>query len=75
MVVYDAGWTEAAYNPQKSNYGRGGAEMDAIKGEAQDYSGRNNANASTPSDGRSPRIRLTLCSRSWQYSSYPTAAM
>ena len=57
---YDAGWNEASRNPQKSNFGRGGAEADPIKSESQDYSGRNNANASTPADGRSPRIQMYL---------------
>ncbi|MFO0579296.1 MAG: M36 family metallopeptidase [Polyangia bacterium] len=57
---YDPGWNEAAYNPQAKNFGRGGTEGDAIKAEAQDNSGRNNANASTPADGRSPRIQMYL---------------
>jgi hypothetical protein len=57
---YDPGWNEASYNPQAKNFGRGGTEGDAIKAEAQDNSGRNNANASTPADGRSPRIQMYL---------------
>ena len=59
-VTYDAGWTEAAQNPQKSNYGRGGVEGDNIRLEAQDSGGRNNANASTPADGGMPRIQMYL---------------
>lgn len=59
-VTYDAGWTEAAANPQKSNFGRGGVEGDMIRLEAQDNSGRNNANASTPADGGMPRIQMYL---------------
>ncbi len=59
-VFYDAGWTEAAQNPQKVNFGRGGLEGDFIRLEAQDNSGRNNANASTPSDGGMPRIQMYL---------------
>ncbi|HMY57039.1 MAG TPA: M36 family metallopeptidase [Pseudomonadota bacterium] len=55
---YDAGWTESAFNPQKSNKGRGGIEGDPIRGEAQDSGGRNNANASTPADGGMPRIQM-----------------
>ena len=31
---------------------------DPIKAESQDSSGRNNANASTPADGASPRIQM-----------------
>ncbi len=55
---YDAGWTESAFNPQKSNKGRGGTEGDPIRAEAQDSGGRNNANASTPADGGMPRIQM-----------------
>ncbi len=57
---YDAGWDEASRNPQKDNYGRGGVGGDPIRAEAQDYTGRNNANASTPADGKSPRIQMYL---------------
>src|SRR5690606_9069486 len=35
-----------------------GLEGDSIKAEAQDYSGRNNANMSTPSDGARPRMQM-----------------
>lgn len=59
-VTYDAGWTEAAGNPQKSNFGRGGVEGDMIRLEAQDNSGRNNANAVTFADGGMPRIQMYL---------------
>lgn len=59
-VYYDAGWTESAQNPQNVNYGRGGVEGDAIRLEAQDSGGRNNANASTPADGGMPRIQMYL---------------
>jgi hypothetical protein len=59
-TYYDAGWTESAQNPQKANYGRGGVEGDAIRLEAQDNGGRNNANASTPADGGMPRIQMYL---------------
>jgi uncharacterized protein (TIGR03382 family) len=55
---YDFGFDEAAGNAQASNYGRGGLEGDSIKAEAQDYSGRNNANMSTPSDGSRPRMQM-----------------
>jgi len=57
---YDAGWNEVSRNPQASNFGRGGAQDDRIKAEAQDGSGRNNANATTPADGASPRIQMYL---------------
>ncbi len=60
---YDAGFTEAAGNGQKLNYGRGGVEGDAILAEAQDNAlggSRNNANMSTPGDGMSPRMQVFL---------------
>jgi hypothetical protein len=57
---YAAGFTEAAGNAQASNYGRGGLEGDRILAEAQDNSGRNNANMSTPADGASPRMQMYL---------------
>lgn len=57
---YDHGFNEAAGNAQASNYGRGGVEGDPILAEGQDYSGRNNANMSTPADGGSPRMQMYL---------------
>jgi hypothetical protein len=57
---YDPGWDEKSFNPQESNFDRGGVGNDAIKAEAQDYGGTNNANASTPADGRQPRIQMYL---------------
>jgi len=59
-TFYDAGWDEASRNPQQNNYGRGGVGGDPIRAESQDNSGRNNANASTPADGTSPRIQMYL---------------
>jgi hypothetical protein len=59
-TYYDAGWDEKSRNPQKDNFGRGGTAGDPIKAESQDNSGRNNANASTPADGASPRIQMYL---------------
>lgn len=64
---YDAGFTEAAGNAQKLNYGRGGVEGDAIRAEAQDNAlggSRNNANMSTPDDGMSPTMQVYLWSGS-----------
>ncbi len=57
---YDAGWDEKSFNPQVDNLGRGGVGGDPVLGEAQDYSGRNNANANTPADGASPVIQMYL---------------
>ncbi|WP_338023584.1 myxosortase-dependent M36 family metallopeptidase [Archangium primigenium] len=57
---YDSGFDEASGNAQSSNFGRGGREKDPIAAQAQDYSGRNNANMSTPADGASPRMQMYL---------------
>lgn len=54
---YDVGFDEAAGNAQNNNFGRGGIDSDPLKAEAQDFSGTNNANMSTPPDGRSPRMQ------------------
>jgi len=54
---YDVGFDEAAGNAQNNNFGRGGFDSDPLKAEAQDFSGTNNANMSTPPDGRSPRMQ------------------
>ncbi|WP_163988535.1 myxosortase-dependent M36 family metallopeptidase [Pyxidicoccus caerfyrddinensis] len=59
---YDAGFDEASGNAQADNYGRGGIGNDAIRAQAQDYSGTNNANMLTPADGASPRMRMYLFS-------------
>src|SRR6185295_18449177 len=47
-----------AGNAQTSNYGRGGIPGDSLFAEAQDYSGTNNANMSTPSDGAHPVMQM-----------------
>ncbi|MFP2906894.1 myxosortase-dependent M36 family metallopeptidase [Pyxidicoccus sp. 3LFB2] len=57
---YDAGFDEASGNAQTNNYGRGGLGNDAIRAQAQDYSGTNNANMSTPADGLSPRMQMYI---------------
>jgi len=57
---YAAGFDEASGNAQTSNFGRGGVEGDAIRAEAQDGSGANNANMSTPADGAAPRMQMYL---------------
>jgi hypothetical protein len=55
---YDSGFDEASGNAQLDDYGRGGIDADPIHAEAQDSSGTNNANMSTPSDGGSPRMQM-----------------
>jgi large repetitive protein len=57
---YDAGFDEVSGNAQASNYGRGGLGGDALRVEGQDYSGRNNANMSTPADGARPRMQMYI---------------
>lgn len=59
-AYYDDGFTETAGNAQLSNFGRGGAEADSIRAEAQDFNGVNNANMSTPADGARPRMQMFL---------------
>ncbi|MFT3838765.1 MAG: myxosortase-dependent M36 family metallopeptidase [Myxococcaceae bacterium] len=57
---YVSGFDEAAGNAQANNYGRGGLGNDSIRGEGQDFSGRNNANMNTPADGARPRMQMYL---------------
>ncbi len=62
---YDSGFDEAAGNAQTDNFGRGGADGDAMRLEAQDNAqggSRNNANMSTPLDGSAPRMQIFLWS-------------
>ncbi|HEU4733210.1 MAG TPA: M36 family metallopeptidase [Kofleriaceae bacterium] len=58
--TYALGFTEAARNFQLSNFGRGGAQNDPVNVDAQDGSGTNNANFSTPPDGSRPRMQMFL---------------
>src|SRR4051812_9282466 len=57
---YDSGFNEISGNGQMDNYGRGGVDGDRLRGEAQDSSGRNNANMTTPADGGRPRMQMFL---------------
>ncbi|MFP5265619.1 MAG: M36 family metallopeptidase [Blastocatellia bacterium] len=58
--TYRLGFTESAGNFQTNNFGRGGTGNDSVRGEAQDGSGTNNANFSTPPDGSRPRMQQFL---------------
>jgi hypothetical protein len=58
--MYEMGFTEAAGNFQVDNFGRGGLGNDPIQADAQDGSGTNNANFSTPADGSSGRMQMFL---------------
>jgi hypothetical protein len=57
---YELGFTEAAGNFQNTNFGRGGAGNDAVQADAQDGSGTDNANFSTPSDGSPGRMQMYI---------------
>jgi hypothetical protein len=59
-VLYGYGFTEAGKNFQDDNLGRGGTGNDHVNAEAQDGSGSNNANFSTPADGSSGRMQMYL---------------
>mgnify|MGYP000994546173 CR=1 FL=1 len=59
-VLYRHGFDEAAGNFQVNNFGKGGTGNDPVNAEAQDGSGTDNANFSTPADGSSPRMQMYL---------------
>ena len=60
-LTYQYGFNEQAGNFQVNNYGKGGAGGDDVRCEAQDGSGTNNANFSTPAqDGGRPRMQMFL---------------
>lgn len=58
--LYELGFTEAARNFQQNNFGRGGLGNDRVLAQAQDFSGTNNANFLTPSDGTSGRMQMYI---------------
>ncbi len=57
-VTYVYGFNEAARNFQQNNFGKGGVGNDSVQAEAQDGSGRNNANFNTNRDGVRPRMQM-----------------
>ncbi len=59
-VFYQYGFDEASGNMQENNFGNGGLGGDAVRAEAQDGSGANNANMATPADGGNPRMQMFL---------------
>lgn len=61
-VLYRHGFNEVAGNFQVDNFGKGGAGNDPVQAEAQDGSGTDNANFSTPTDGSKPRMQMYLWS-------------
>jgi len=58
--LYQLGFTEAAGNFQSNNFGRGGFAGDAVQADAQDGSGTDNANFSTPADGSPGRMQMYI---------------
>jgi hypothetical protein len=58
--LYQLGFTEAAGNFQSNNFGRGGFGNDPVQADAQDGSGLDNANFSTPPDGSSGRMQMYI---------------
>ncbi len=57
-VTYQYGFDEPSGNFQQNNYGNGGAAGDPVQADAQDGSGTNNANFSTPPDGGDGRMQM-----------------
>jgi hypothetical protein len=58
--TYLLGFNEASRNFQTNNFGKGGAQNDPVNVDAQDASGTNNANFSTPPDGSRPRMQMFI---------------
>ncbi len=63
-ITYQYGFDEASGNFQNDNQGLGGSGADYVLADAQDGSGSNNANFSTPVDGSRPRMQMFLFSPS-----------
>jgi hypothetical protein len=59
-LTYQYGFDEASRNFQADNLGKGGIGGDYVFADAQDGSGTNNANFSTPADGGNGRMQMFL---------------
>jgi extracellular elastinolytic metalloproteinase len=59
-VQYQYGFDEVGGNFQQNNFANGGSGFDAVRAEAQDGGGINNANMLTPPDGIPPRMQMYL---------------
>jgi hypothetical protein len=57
-VTYGYGFDEASGNFQQTNYSGDGTGNDYVRAEAQDGSGRNNANFGTGMEGVRPRMQM-----------------
>jgi uncharacterized repeat protein (TIGR01451 family) len=58
--LYELGFTESLGNFQKDNFGKGGADNDAMLAQAQDGSGFNNANFTLARDGSPGKIQMYI---------------
>ncbi|KAI9434881.1 Fungalysin metallopeptidase-domain-containing protein [Lactarius indigo] len=58
--TYRYGFTEAVFNFQTNNFGKGGVGSDRVKVSVQDSSGIDGSDFSTPPDGQSGIMRLFL---------------
>ncbi|TBU26937.1 Fungalysin metallopeptidase-domain-containing protein [Dichomitus squalens] len=59
-ISYVYGFTEAGFNFQNNNFGKGGAGNDRVTISVQDSAGIDNADFATPPDGQSGRMRMFL---------------
>ncbi|KAJ8481442.1 hypothetical protein ONZ51_g5966 [Trametes cubensis] len=59
-ISYVYGFTEAGFNFQNNNFGKGGAGNDRVTISVQDSNGIDNADFATPPDGQSGRMRMFL---------------
>ncbi|KAF5380129.1 hypothetical protein D9615_006235 [Tricholomella constricta] len=64
-VTYRYGFTEAAFNFQSDNFGKGGLGNDPVSISVQSTAGIDNADFATPPDGQSGLMRMFL----WDYTS------
>jgi hypothetical protein len=61
-ILWRYGFDEPSGNFQRDNLGKGGAGNDFVFADAQDGSGTNNANFSTPPDGTNGRMQMFIWS-------------
>ncbi|KAI0634676.1 Fungalysin metallopeptidase-domain-containing protein [Trametes polyzona] len=59
-ITYKYGFTEAAFNFQNNNFGKGGKGNDRVTISVQDSAGTDNADFSTPPDGQNGAMRMFL---------------
>ena len=67
-ILWRYGFDEPSGNFQKDNLAKGGAGNDFVFADAQDGSGTNNANFSTPIDGSNGRMQMFI----WSNAGSPT---